>query len=230
MSTIMQSLLIIAKDTKKTRGYVSKICEEKQIGTFDRVYVDLEAETTKTKEKTSIGIAQIKELQKNLYQKPNSGQYKAIIIFHAETLTAEAQNALLKTLEEPPEHALILLLASSKEGLLPTILSRCKIIALQEEQPTVSEKEKEKYQQILQDLPTYGVGKRLKLAQDVAKTKETTLVWLEQMILTLRESIINRQYNNTAIKQLQNFQKTHTVISTTNVGTRIAIEDLLLNM
>lgn len=57
--------------------------------------------------------------------KPYSGAYKIYIIDEAEKMNVQAQNALLKTLEEPPEYAVILLLATRAEAMLPTILSRC---------------------------------------------------------------------------------------------------------
>lgn len=57
--------------------------------------------------------------------KPYSGPYKVYIMDEAEKMNVQAQNALLKTLEEPPEYAVILLLAARGETMLPTILSRC---------------------------------------------------------------------------------------------------------
>lgn len=57
--------------------------------------------------------------------RPYSGQYKVYIISDAEKMTQQAQNALLKTIEEPPQYVVILLLATSASALLPTILSRC---------------------------------------------------------------------------------------------------------
>lgn len=60
--------------------------------------------------------------------KPYSGKYKVYILSEAEKMTAQAQNALLKTLEEPPEYAVIMLLTSNLNALLPTILSRCVVL------------------------------------------------------------------------------------------------------
>ena len=75
----------------------------------------------------SIKIAQIRRLQTDIIVKPHN-QYKIYIINQAESMTIEAQNALLKTLEEPPEYAIIILITSNKEALLDTIKSRCEII------------------------------------------------------------------------------------------------------
>ncbi len=60
--------------------------------------------------------------------KPYSSKYKVYIINEAEKMTVQAQNALLKTLEEPPAYAVILLLVSNINALLQTILSRCVVL------------------------------------------------------------------------------------------------------
>ncbi|MGN0342241.1 MAG: ATP-binding protein [Roseburia sp.] len=57
--------------------------------------------------------------------KPYSSRYKVYIIDEAEKMNPQAQNAMLKTIEEPPAYAVILLLTSNAESFLPTILSRC---------------------------------------------------------------------------------------------------------
>ena len=75
----------------------------------------------------SIEIAQIRKLQTDIIKKPHK-KYKKYIINQADSMTVEAQNALLKTLEEPPEYAIIILITSNKGSLLDTIKSRCEII------------------------------------------------------------------------------------------------------
>jgi len=60
--------------------------------------------------------------------KPYSSEYKVYIINEAEKMTPQAQNAILKTLEEPPEYAVIILLVNNLNTLLPTILSRCVVL------------------------------------------------------------------------------------------------------
>lgn len=60
--------------------------------------------------------------------KPYSSRYKIYIMNEAEKMTVQAQNAILKTLEEPPEYAVIILLTTNVNALLPTILSRCVVL------------------------------------------------------------------------------------------------------
>jgi len=74
----------------------------------------------------TIGVDDIRaQVNGDVALKPYSGARKVYLIGEAEKMTVQAQNALLKTLEEPPEYAVILLLASNVNTLLPTILSRC---------------------------------------------------------------------------------------------------------
>ncbi len=79
-----------------------------------------------THEKATIGVDDIRlQLNNDIMVKPYSRPYKVYIIDEAEKMTEQAQNAMLKTIEEPPEYAIILLLAVNAKLLLPTILSRC---------------------------------------------------------------------------------------------------------
>lgn len=74
----------------------------------------------------SIGVDDIREqINHTILVRPYSSFYKIYIVDEAEKMTVQAQNALLKTMEEPPAYAVILLLTTNLEGFLPTILSRC---------------------------------------------------------------------------------------------------------
>ena len=86
----------------------------------------------------SIGVDEIREqLVNDIEIKPYESEHKVYIIPEAQLLTPQAQNAMLKTLEEPPEYGCIMLVTDNKELLLPTISSRCSFInveAISEEQ------------------------------------------------------------------------------------------------
>lgn len=73
----------------------------------------------------NIKIEQIRELTKVVYEKPIVSNRKVYIINDSDFMTKEAQNSLLKTLEEPPEYVTIILVASNENQFLPTIKSRC---------------------------------------------------------------------------------------------------------
>ena len=72
-----------------------------------------------------IKIEQIRELQRKIAEKPIISENKVYIIDDADKMTTEAQNCLLKTLEEPPEYITIILICSNENNLLSTIKSRC---------------------------------------------------------------------------------------------------------
>lgn len=117
-------------------------CEERGKGNFDAVpcqkchacrqaLSDNQPDIIKVlhEKPNSISVDDIREqISGNVVIKPYSSPYKIYIVPEAEKMTQQAQNALLKTLEEPPEYAVILLLTSNVNALLPTILSRCVVL------------------------------------------------------------------------------------------------------
>ena len=77
-----------------------------------------------------ISIDKVRELQHSLHLQPFEGVYRVTVIQDANRLSNEAANALLKTLEEPPEKAVLVLTSAEEEALLTTIRSRCRRVAL----------------------------------------------------------------------------------------------------
>jgi DNA polymerase-3 subunit delta' len=76
-----------------------------------------------------ISVEEIREqVNKDIYIKPYSSRYKIYVIDDAQLLNANAQNALLKTIEEPPEYAIIILLTNNIDKILSTIISRCIVL------------------------------------------------------------------------------------------------------
>ncbi|MEY8337505.1 DNA polymerase III subunit delta' [Lachnospiraceae bacterium 62-35] len=74
----------------------------------------------------SIGVDDIREqIQDTIVVRPYSSYYKIYMIDEAEKMTIQAQNALLKTIEEPPSYGIIILITTNQDVFLPTILSRC---------------------------------------------------------------------------------------------------------
>jgi len=78
--------------------------------------------------KDLIKIEQIRELRKDIEIKPFENKKEIYIIDQAEQMTLEASNCLLKTIEEPPDYAVIILICLKLDPLLPTMISRCQII------------------------------------------------------------------------------------------------------
>ncbi len=88
-------------------------------------------ETGDEKKTKSIGVAAIRELQADAYIRPNDLERKLYIISHAERMTEQAQNALLKILEEPPETVIFFLLCEKKNALLSTVRSRVQTLTME---------------------------------------------------------------------------------------------------
>ncbi len=78
----------------------------------------------------TLKVEQVREVQKFLSLRPYQSPYKIVIFLRFQEANANAQNALLKTLEEAPAYGILLLTADNAEQLLPTIVSRCEILRL----------------------------------------------------------------------------------------------------
>lgn len=100
-----------------------KSCKQAESGNHpDIIYVTHEKPNT-------ISVEEIRDQVVNSMQiKPYSSRYKIYIIEEAEKMTEEAENALLKTIEEPPEYGIVIIITKNPDKLLPTIRSRCIIV------------------------------------------------------------------------------------------------------
>ena len=139
----------------------------------------------------TIGVEDIRsQINNDMAIKPYSSPYKIYIISEAEKMTVQAQNALLKTLEEPPEYGIIMILTSSLETLLPTVQSRCVILNVR---PVADELVK-KYLMETMQIPDYkaevctafargniGRARMLASSEEFERVKEEALVLLKNI-------------------------------------------------
>lgn len=216
----MTSFLIIHKDATTRQEYATTLAKKENINPFDIVVIQLE---------TSLGIEDVRTIQKKIFLKPFKGDNKALIIYNAHTASIEAQNALLKLLEEPPAHTLLILTAESKQNFLPTIISRCTIIPLNIVEPEITTDQKNKLQEEFTTLCNAPIAEKLRKAADVASEKAETLNWMRKMMEYLREELVANHFIK-YISYLKQFQKTYNLIQSTNVSARFALEDLFLNL
>ena len=134
-----------------------------------------------------IKIEQIREMQRKVAEKPIISDKKVYVIDNADTMTTEAQNCLLKTLEEPPEYITIILICSNEDNLLSTIKSRCTRMHFE----PINDEEVKKYinlefpeQQISENiikLAQGSIGKALKLNEkkDIYENIEKILLSMQ---------------------------------------------------
>ncbi|MGA2911518.1 MAG: hypothetical protein ABSE17_02680 [Candidatus Levyibacteriota bacterium] len=210
----MQSILITGKDTEKLREAARAICDENKVSRFDREII--------VTEKT-VGIGDIRKLQEKLFLKPLESEIKAVILEAFFGMTTDSQNAFLKVLEEPPSDTIIMILTSSLDFVLPTVLSRCKLFSLDQVRKLTDE-EIANNLKIISELKNGGASKALKIAQSYGKDRETALQFLEGLIISLHT---NLETENLQI--LKSSQKTYNIIKTTNVAPRFALENLFLS-
>lgn len=101
------------------------------------------------------------QVNNDIVIKPYSSKYKIYIIPEADLMSAQAQNALLKTIEEPPEYAVIMLLTENAEALLPTIRSRCVMMKLR----NIKDQLVKKYLMEQMEIPDYKADVCVAFAQ-----------------------------------------------------------------
>ncbi|MBI2028745.1 MAG: hypothetical protein HYT07_04010 [Candidatus Levybacteria bacterium] len=217
----MQSILLISESRKKAEEYVAKLLIHEKIDPIDI--------STNSFEK-ALGIEDVRNIQKKIFLKPLRSKSKAVVFEVYEGITTESQNALLKILEEPPKNTTIIIVANKITLFLPTILSRCKIIVLKENNIQLSKEDASLYLNILKSLEIGGVGERLKIAQDLTKNSENVIPWLEKMTLVVRQELIENYNDPRYLNLLKQFQNTFEVIKNTNVNKRIALENLFLSL
>lgn len=116
----------------------------------------------------TLKIEQIRNLQARIVEKPITSRRKVYVIDDADLMSEESQNCLLKTLEEPPEYAVIILIVSNESKILPTIKSRCVIIKFQ---PLTSKEIKQVKPELSDDLIQLLEGSLLN-AENIEQKKE----------------------------------------------------------
>ena len=129
----------VLKEMIKSEGYEESKSTLENIFSLSRLYGDEKIDTLKTMTMvlfhdvveidaaSNNGVDNIRDLREEANYTPSRGKYRVYIIDEVHMLTTAAFNAFLKTLEEPPHHALFILATTEKHKVLPTILSRCQI-------------------------------------------------------------------------------------------------------
>lgn len=178
-------------------------------------------------EKKSIGIAEVKSGIKFLHERPFSHKNKVLLVNNADKLTPDAQNALLKTLEEPPQYAILILNSKTERDLLETVISRCRRIPVTgDHQKSEATEEFVNYQQLTQA----SQGEKLAIAEKLAKEEKDTIIdILESWLYDARTYM--KLTDSPRIQVTENIKsiiKTKDDLENFNVNTRLTVETLLL--
>ncbi len=217
----MQSAIIVGLE-EKAKERVWEIAKDNNVSKFDVEILETEK---------ALGIPDVRLLQKRVFLKPLKGDKKMIVIEAFFGATPEAQNSLLKVLEEPPISTIMIILAKTTDFLLPTILSRCTILEITKKKKLTDE-DLEKNLNILKQIKQNKVGKGFLYAQNNGKSREEALVFIEDLIVSLH-STITKTNNDFSLKEIQKMlkelQKFRKIIKTTNINIRFTLENLFLN-
>lgn len=169
-----------------------------------------------TLEEEKIGIAQVKQLIHHLSTKPFGQTSKSAVIFEGNNISPDAQNALLKTLEEPPGKSVILIGVDSETKLLPTILSRC--LVLNYESGIMNQASKFDLDQILKA----SIGERFEIIEK-ASDKEKLLNDISQ---SYRERVLKGEGSGEFLEDLLQAQ----IWKEGNVNIRTILEYLMIKL
>ena len=163
-------------------------------------------------------IEAIRSIKKFISQTPYQHSSKIIIIKNAHLLQPEAQNALLKMLEEPGENNYFFLTTNRPSQLLPTIVSRCHQI--KNNSPTIITKSP-----LIR--PTTNLKDNLFLTESIVTTKEGTLEYLQNQLQLYHQQLISEPSTNISQK-INLLQKAINMINN-NVDPKSAVDFFLLN-
>ena len=164
--------------------------------------------------KASMGVETVRDIKKSLFFMPNDGDRKVYIIDDAQKMTVQAQNALLKFIEEPPASVLFFIVADKKESLLPTVVSRTRIISLAPSDNAdirrflMSESKKSGCEQIDEaiNMAEGSPGKALKLlCRDFSRQRQLCLDFMPILVSTSKSDamafLLSMKLNRDGVKE-----------------------------
>ncbi len=223
---IKNSILIYGGSKKSREEYIKNLVNLK--GKERGLEKDLENTPdlliVKLEEKNSIGIDEVRNAIKFLNEKPFESDIKYLVVLDAEKLTLEAQNNLLKTLEEPPIYGRIILSSKTESSLLETVISRCIRYEIKDKEREEDEKEEigeVSYSYI--KLKDMSIGERLDFVEELAKEDR-------EVVVEVLENWIRKERKDMNTKNLRKIIEIKEDIENTNVNLRFSLEVLVINL
>lgn len=202
----MQPKIVVNKNREERDKEIWKILESSKITSTNPDLFVLEDD--------KIGIAQIKQLIKHLSTKPFGQTAKSAVILNGNNISPDAQNSLLKTLEEPPGESIILIGVDSETKLLPTILSRCQILTYSQ----TSETSDFDLDQILNS----SIEDRFLIVEKTDNKEE----FLTNLVQSYRAKVLKGEGNSKFLEELLESQ----IWKESNVNLRTILEYLMLRI
>ncbi len=183
----------------------------------------------------SLTIAEVQKMIRFISFKPYASLTKAVIL-SGHRLTPEAQQALLKTLEESAGNNLFFIEVPRRELLLPTIISRA--VLLNSRSPVVSEVIGASQIQFWGAILRFSLGDRLKICGEIIKDRSETILWLEEQIHFFRMCLISSITQGRSRIELSNIHLVQLVRLTAitrdllekNISVKLALDHLFLGI
>jgi len=180
------------------------------------------------REQNSIGIEDVKDFLKEMIYKPFGGIKQVAIIYEAEKLTTQAQNSLLKTLEESNDDTIYILCVDNEKNVLPTIYSRSKPIYVKQEILRNNSIEKPK-------IFNMNLIEQFNLIESISKEKQSCLDFLASlevyMKIELEKEIKNDNINSSRVisERLKEIQDTREKINS-NCNKKLVLEAFIISL
>jgi|LSQX01.1.fsa_nt_gb DNA polymerase-3 subunit delta' len=198
-ASIFVNTLMCEEATSKPCGTCSG-CKKIETGNHPDVYI-VEGDSS------TIGVEEIRNLKKDIYIKPYEAERKIYIIQEAQKLTEQAQNTLLKVLEEPPKYGTIILISTNAGVFLDTILSRALVITFRPHPYDIIERYLSiNYPELKEELPFIAgfSGGIIGKAKEIAVSLEYS-----EMRRAITKSLMSLLSNNEldVLNTIENFEK-----------------------
>lgn len=227
----MHSFAIISNSIKIQKTETEKILNEFKISKFDLISIT-DANNT---------IKDVRNAEKLLTL--NASRYKpqALVVESIEKLSQEAQQALLKTLEEPPKNTIIIIEANSHDGVLPTILSRTHIIYKSGKLALTEKENKEITSFWLKIIKNGSISNRLSASAIIASTyseRSDLESWIDKQIIFFRSLLLKRVGDITTKKTLTPMNITQIIkllifskkYNQANINMKLLIDHLFIHL
>lgn len=214
------------EDKKSLRGFLSTLL--KKGISYEELFKNPDIHNLEITEKLSIGIEEVKSLQKEMMYKPFQEDIQIAIIHNSQKLTIEAQNAILKSLEESRDHSIYILHVNNEKNLLPTIRSRSRIVYSHKSNNT--QNNEENYNILELDLV-----KQFEIVEKASEDRDSSIEFIntiENLLKSKFELVVkngNIDGSKRMLEDLKVVQKSREKISS-NCNRRLTLESMIIQL
>ena len=187
-------------------------------------------------DENSIGIEQVKELQQTMRFKPFQEEVQVGIILQAQKLTHQAQNSILKSLEDSSETSIYILCVDNEKNLLPTIRSRGIILYPKHDKKNQRiEKEKSQIENVIETFFTLSPVEQFNIIEEYSEEKDTSLTFINGIEESLRDHLEldikngNIDSSQRNLEFLKTVEKSREKISS-NCNRKLTLESMIMQL